>query len=280
MKKSGLGRGLDVLLPSLDTDAGQDDARQVPIHLLDPNPFQPRKTFTQDSLNALADSIRSAGLIQPILVMETGDRYRIIAGERRFRAARIAGLREVPVVIRQFTDDQQLEIALIENLQREDLNPIEEAQAVSDLIRRCRYTQEAAAERLGMSRPRLTNSLRLLSLPEDIKELVVSGKISAGHARVLCGITDPGKQRELAARTVSDALSVRQLEELAARKDKPAAKRPGTGMSLELKDLQEQLSRRFGMKTVIAGSEDRGRITIAYSSREELESLMDLLEDR
>ena len=270
MKKSGLGRGLDVLLPSLDTDAGQDDTRQVPIHLLDPNPFQPRKTFTQESLNALADSIRSAGLIQPILVMETGDRYRIIAGERRFRAARIAGLREVPVVIRQFTDDQQ----------REDLNPIEEAQAVSDLIRRCRYTQEAAAERLGMSRPRLTNSLRLLSLPEDIKELVVSGRISAGHARVLCGITDPGKQRELAARTVSDALSVRQLEELAAKKDRPAAKKPVTKMSLELKDLQEQLSRRFGMKTVIAGSEDRGRITIAYSSREELESLMDLLEDR
>ena len=279
MKKSGLGRGLDVLLPSLETEDGQGDTRQVPVHLLDPNPYQPRKTFTPESLNALADSIRSAGLIQPILVMETGGRYRIIAGERRFRAARIAGLKEVPVVIRQFTDDQQLEIALIENLQREDLNPIEEAQAISDLIRRCRYTQEAAAERLGMSRPRLANSLRLLSLPKDIRDLVVSGRISAGHARVLCGIADPKKQRELAARVIADSLSVRQLEELAARQERPSGRKRPESITLELRDLQELLSRRFGMKTTITGTEEKGRITICYGSRDELESLMDMINE-
>ncbi len=279
MKKTGLGRGLDALLPAFDTENDSNEIREVPLHLLDPNPDQPRKIFPADSLNALADSIRSAGLIQPILVMEVNGRYRIIAGERRFRASKIAGLKEVPVIVRSFDRAQQLEIALIENLQREDLNPIEEAEGIRELMLKCGYTQEAAAEKLGMSRPRLANSLRLLALPESIIALIVSGELSAGHARVLCGVNDPAKQKELAETVIAQKLSVRQLETLAAR-SAPAGsnkKRP-TALPLEIKDLEEKLSRHLGMKATITGNDTSGRILIRYHSRDELETLLSLID--
>ena len=180
MKKTGLGRGLDALLPQSD-DFLDTTVREIPIADIDPNLSQPRKEFDKDSLEQLAESIRQAGILQPILVVENGTRYRIIAGERRYRAARIAGLETIPCIARSLTEEQQMEAALIENLQREDLNPIEEAQAIRNLIQQCGYTQEEAAKRLGKSRPAVANLLRLLTLPESILNMVVVGELSAGH---------------------------------------------------------------------------------------------------
>ena len=280
MKKSGLGRGLDALLPELEDESPREGQKTLSIHEIDTNPDQPRRSFPEESLKQLAESIRTAGILQPILVVPKGGRYRIVAGERRFRAARIAGLSEVPVVIRDLTEEQEMEIALIENLQREDLNPIEESEAIRNLMDKCGYTQEQAAQRLGRSRPAIANALRLLSLPEKIRRYVADGLLSAGHARVLCGIDDEEKQLALCERTLRDGLNVRALESLAARGGpSPSGERPSQPLSLELKDMQERLSSAFGVKTVISGSEEGGRIVLHYSSREELESIYDRLEE-
>ena len=278
MKKSGLGRGLDALLPELGQEQPEQQGQAtLNIRDIDTNPDQPRRSFPEESLRQLAESIRTAGILQPILVVPTGDRYRIVAGERRFRAARIAGLTEVPVIIRDLTEQQQMEIALIENLQREDLNPIEESEAIRGLMDKCGYTQEQAAQRLGRSRPAVANALRLLSLPETIRRYVAGGLLSAGHARVLCGIDDPEKQMALCERVIREGLNVRALEALAS-KGSPAAPRGAQPLSLELKDMQDRLSAAFGVKAVISGSEDHGRIILQYGSREELEAVYDQLE--
>ncbi|MBR4502793.1 MAG: ParB/RepB/Spo0J family partition protein [Clostridia bacterium] len=279
MKKSGLGRGLDALLPELEEEPPQDDQTTLSIHRIDTNPDQPRKNFSEESLRQLAESIATAGILQPILVVRRGDRFRIVAGERRFRAARMAGLTEVPVIVRDLTEEQQMEIALIENLQREDLNPIEESEAIKNLMDKCGYTQEQAARRLGRSRPAVANSLRLLSLPEVIRRYVADGLLSAGHARVLCGIEDEERQLALCETTLRDGLNVRALEALASKKPvSPAGGRTAQPLSLELKDMQERLSSVFGVKAQISGSEENGRIILSYSSREELEAIYDQLE--
>ena len=281
MKKTGLGRGLDVLLPDPEENGAQGGASSVSINEIDTNPDQPRRSFSDESLRQLADSIRSAGILQPILVVENGGRYRIVAGERRFRAARLAGLTEVPVIIRDLTETQQMEIALIENLQREDLNPLEESEAIRNLMTKCGYTQEQAAQRLGRSRPAIANSLRLLALPEPIRRLILDGRLSAGHARVLCGVSDESRQLALCEKTLREGLSVRALEALAAAPgDRPGKREPAKdpGLSLELTDMQERLRTAFGVKTSIAGSESSGKITLYYNSRDELETIYDSLE--
>ncbi len=279
MKKTGLGRGLDALLPDLEDDRPAEGQATVSIHQIDTNPDQPRRTFREESLRQLADSIRTAGILQPILVVRRGDRYRIVAGERRFRAARLAGLSEVPVIIRDLTDDQQMEIALIENLQREDLNPIEESEAIRSLMEKCGYTQEQAAQRLGRSRPAVANALRLLSLPSSIRRYVADGLISPGHARVLCGIDDEERQTALCEAVLREGLNVRALEALAAKKPVPdRGEKRDPVLSLELQDMQERLSSAFGVRTVITGNESYGRIVLQYASREELESIYDRLE--
>lgn len=281
MKKTGLGRGLDALLPEMDEESPTGGPSTVSINEIDTNPDQPRRTFTEESLRQLADSIRSAGILQPILVVENAGRYRIVAGERRFRAARLAGLTEVPVLIRDLTETQQMEIALIENLQREDLNPLEESEAIRNLMVKCGYTQEQAAQRLGRSRPAVANSLRLLTLPEAIRRHLLDGSLSAGHARVLCGVNDEKRQMELCEKVLKEGLSVRALEALAAEEERPSAARERAKerpLSLELKDMQERLRTAFGVKTVLAGSEDSGKITLFYSSRDELETIYDSLE--
>lgn len=282
MKKMGLGRGLDALLPETN-DLG-NMVSMIAITELDRNPDQPRREFDEEALQTLADSMKEAGVLQPLLVVERNGRYRIVAGERRFRAARIAGLDAVPCIIRDFTPQEQMEAALIENIQREDLNAIEEAAAVRQLMDSCGYTQEKAAQRLGKSRPAVANLLRLLSLPESVQAYVVSGKLSAGHARVLAGLDDAEMQITLADKTIREALSVRALEKLAAQpaalpKEKPAP-RP---LPLELQDMENKMREALGVRTIIKGNRKHGKITLQYYNEEELERLyqcMEWLEER
>ena len=277
MKKTGLGRGLDVLLPQND-DVLQTAIRDIPIVEIDPNSAQPRREFDNDALTQLADSIREAGVLSPILVVENGTRYRIVAGERRFRASRIVGLETIPCIIRSMTDAQQMEAALIENLQREDLNPIEEANAVRSLMKECGYTQEEAAKRLGKSRPALTNLLRLLTLPQEVLDMVAACELSAGHARVLVGVLPESRQVELAHQCVLHDYSVRKLEELAqkqtTRKTTSAAAKP---MSTELNALQSIIREVLGVKTTFSGNEKKGKILLSYSTAEELEHIFEVM---
>ncbi len=277
MKKTGLGRGLDELLPIGDELLGSA-VKEIPIGDIDPNEAQPRRAFSEESLNQLAQSIREAGVLQPILVVETGSRYRIVAGERRWRAARMAGLLTVPCLLKDMDRRQQMEAALIENLQREDLNPMEEAAAVRALMQQCGYTQEAAAKRLGKSRPAIANLLRLLSLPQEVTEMVRKGTLSAGHARVLAGLEEEGRQIDLARQAVLSALSVRQLEQLAAKPpEAPAVKPRPKPLSPELHELQNRILETLGVRTTFTGSLKRGRIILQYYSADELERLYEAL---
>lgn len=279
MKRGGLGRGLDVLLPQSD-ELLETVVRDIAINDIDPNAAQPRKDFDKDALEQLAQSIRQAGVLSPILVVENGSRYSIVAGERRYRASRLAGLETVPCIVRSLTSEQQMEAALIENLQRQDLNPIEEANAVKSLMQECGYTQEQAAQKLGKSRPAIANMLRLLNLPQGIIDMISSGELSAGHARVLAGLDDEAEQKRLAALCVSSGLSVRKLEEL-VKAPKPTDARERKlikPLAPELNTLQNALREALGVRTTIVGNEKKGKITLAYSNERELEHLYDVIE--
>ena len=288
-KIHGLGRGLDVLLPDTEAESG---VQEIDIGLIDPNPNQPRQTFTEESLEQLARSIRDQGLLQPVLLTpgERG-RYSIVAGERRWRAARQAGLQRIPCVVRAMDRQQQMEAALVENIQREDLNPVEAALGIRALMTECGYTQEQAAERLAKSRPAVANLLRILTLPETVVEQVRQGQLSAGHARVLAGLDSEEEQLALAEETLREGWNVRQLEARAAqlRAEKaakdggetPAApRRPGVrgNVSPELRGLEEQMRETLGMRVTIAGSERRGRIVLQYYSAQELETLYNAIQ--
>ena len=277
-KSHGLGRGLDSLFPG--AEEWGTSIQEIPVGELDPNPDQPRQSFDQESIGQLADSIRDQGVLQPLLVVPaSGGRYRIIAGERRYRASRIAGLETVPCIVKDIDVIRQMEIALIENLQREDLNPMEAARGIQALMKQCGYTQEKVSTRLGKSRPAVANLLRLLSLPEEVTEMVRDGLISAGHARVLAGIRDPEEQIRLAHRAAEEGMSVRRLEQLAsAVKEKPAKKRRPAPMPAELGELQEKIRLKTGLKSALTGSITKGRIVLQYSSRDELERLNELLD--
>lgn len=275
MKKNALGRGLDALMPEIDIQGG--NVVDIAITDLDPNPNQPRRTFDEGALAALAESIRGVGVLQPVLVKQAGMRYQIIAGERRFRAARIAGYKTVPCIVRDYTREEQLEAALIENLQRENLNPMEEAEAVQRLMKECGYTQENAAQRLGKSRPAVANLLRLLTLPEDIRQLIQEGKLSEGHGRVLAGVERIARKRELAEKTVREGLSVRALEKLAAEKKQEKSKAAPAPLP-EIKAFEENLHRAFGARSQIQGGLDSGRIVISYRNRVELDAIYEAVE--
>ena len=276
MKRGGLGRGLDVLLPQ-NGELLETVVRDISIDEIDPNASQPRRDFDKEALEQLADSIREAGVLSPILVVENGMRYRIVAGERRDRAARLAGLNTVPCIVRSMTNEQQMEAALIENLQRQDLNPIEEAAAIRSLMQECGYTQEEAARKLGKSRPAIANALRLLNLPKAVTDLVVTGDLSAGHARVLAGLDSEARQLELAHQCVLHGYSVRKLEELA--KARPAARQtaPRREAGPELMALQNAMREALGLKTTLSGTETRGKITLSYNSAQELEHLYEVI---
>ena len=277
-KTHGLGRGLDSLFPG--TEEWGVSIQEISVGELDPNPDQPRQTFDEESIAQLADSIRDQGVLQPLLVVPaSGGRYRIIAGERRYRASRVAGLETVPCIVKDIDVIRQMEIALIENLQREDLNPMEAARGIQALMKQCGYTQEKVSTRLGKSRPAVANLLRLLSLPEEVTEMVRDGLISAGHARVLAGIRSAEEQIRLAKRAADEGMSVRRLEQLAAAaKEKPAKKRRAVSLPAELGELQEKIRLKTGLKSALTGSITRGRIVLQYSSRDELERLNELLD--
>lgn len=274
IKKNALGRGLDALMPQADY---QDSVRDIPITLIDISHSQPRKAFDQAGLEQLADSIREVGVLQPILVVESAGRYRIVAGERRFRAARLAGLTFIPCMQKNFAPQEAMLAALIENLQREDLNPIEEANAIHTLMEQGGLTQQDAAQRLGKSRPAVANVLRLLSLPQAVQDLVSQGSLSEGHARVLAGLKSAAQQEALARRVVLEGLSVRTLEKLcqAPQKAKPS---PAPRLAPELSDFAERLQQATGLRARIQGNLEQGTITLRYTSAQELEGLYEALE--
>ena len=289
-KKMGLGRGLSAILPDVEEVVESvesapaaapavpgDSVVQLPVGDIDPNRNQPRKKFDDDALLALADSIRHSGVISPILVARDGARYTIIAGERRWRAARLANLDTIPAIVREWDDVKRQEAALIENIQREDLNAIEEAQGIHTLMTECALTQEAVAERLGRSRSAVANLLRLLTLPARIQSAVVDGTLSAGHARVLAGIADREQQANLFAKTLQFGWSVRQLEEAAKHApEKKERKRPAP-LPAEYEELGERLRSATGLKVTMEGTAQKGKIVLSYSGQEELQRLWDLL---
>ena len=278
-KTFGLGRGLESLLPdSGDSGIG---IMQIPIGELDPNPDQPRQTFDETTIAQLAASIQDQGFLQPLLVVPTpGGRYRIVAGERRYRAGRKAGVDTIPCIVRDLDVTQQMEIALIENLQREDLNPMEAARGIDALKTQCGYTQEKIAARLGMSRPAVANMLRLLTLPDEVTEMVRDGLLTAGHARVLAGLNSREDQIRLAHRAADEGMNVRQLEQLAAslKPDRPARKRKAPEMPAELGELQDKIRLKTGLKSTLTGNINKGKIVLQYSTREELERLNDVMD--
>ena len=273
--KRGLGRGLDILLPEGDIPAG---VSEIALNDIAPNPDQPRRSFDSEALETLADSIRQSGVLQPLLVVPEGARYRIVAGERRYRAARMAGLQTVPCVVRDLNAQERMEAALIENLQREDLNPIEEAAGIRALMEECGYTQELAAKRVGRSRPAVANLLRLLALPEEIQQMVKNGDLSAGHARVLAGIANKQTQMKLARRIVAEGLSVREAEHLAAVPETVPAPREAAPLPLELEDMRARLQSAIGVRTQLRGNLKRGRVILQYSTAEELEAIYAAME--
>ena len=282
-KTRGLARGLDSLLPELDTVA-PGAGQEIAIGDIDPNPDQPRRTFSEESIAQLAQSIADQGVLQPILVTPvSGGRYRIVAGERRWRAARAAGLTAVPCIVRDLDVVQQMEIALIENLQREDLNPIEVAQGIQSLMKQCGYTQETVATRLSKSRPAVANLLRLLTLPESVIAMVRLGTLSAGHARVLAGLDDEELKLQLANRTIAEGWSVRQLESAAALLKQDAAKLPKPEkkpheLPVELTELETLCRETFGLRATLTGTAKKGKIVLQYYSQDELERLNEVLQ--
>lgn len=273
--KGGLGRGLGALFDDFEHEAS-GVYLEIGIYSIDPNPKQPRKKFDEERLEELASSIKQHGIVQPILVRANGDRYTIVAGERRWRAAQIAGLTEVPVIVRSMDDRQLLEVSLIENIQRNDLNPLEEAAAIRFLMEQHDLTHEEVAERLGKSRPAISNAVRLLNLPEAVRDVVISGELTAGHARALLAIQDPDRACELALRIIDEGLSVRATEALVQQetnKAKPEPKRKRPPLSPELAEVEDRLQERFGTKVKLVGDGARGRLVIDYYSSDQLDEL-------
>lgn len=289
--KRGLGRGLDSLFGEYEEEKPSEEIKvetrveqvivnepkEVEIGLIDRNLEQPRKNFDEDALRELAESIKVHGVIQPIIVKKVNERYVIIAGERRWRASRIAGLKTIPCIIKDYSEQEISEIAIIENLQREDLNPIESAKAIKNLISQYDLTQDEVADKIGKSRPAVANTLRLLLLPENILALVESNKLSAGHARTLLSVNDVKKQKELALLTVEKGLTVRQLENLIKDLNKPIVEKVKQEKSLELRDFENSIKRVFATKVQIKGNDDKGKIVIDYYSKDDLNRIYDIL---
>ena len=268
----GLGKGLEALLGNSSNIIEENTVNTVSVYLIDTNADQPRKVFDDEKLKELADSIEQHGVIQPIIVQKSGERYRIIAGERRFRAARLAGLNEVPVIVRDLNEQEVLEVSLIENLQRENLNAIEEARAIKALIDEHDLKQEDVAKRLGKSRPAIANSMRLLALPEAVQKLVTEAKLQAGHCRVLVSIPNDELLTATAKQAAAQGWSVRETEQrvqqlLSERSlEKKQPKR--SKLSNDMKQAQDSLRERLGTKVSFKGDDDKGKIVIEYFSRD------------
>ncbi len=293
--KKGLGRGLeslfgfyedesDNIITNQNKPADKNEVKgvtEIELKKIIPNPNQPRKHFDDDALQELANSISVHGVIQPLVLNKLDDgNYLIIAGERRWRASKLAGLDKVPAVIKEYTDKQIKEISLIENLQREDLNPIEAARAIRQLMDEYHLTQEAVSDRIGKSRSNVANTLRLLTLYPDVVTLIETGRLSAGHARALVVVEDTTKQIKLARQAVDGKMSVRELEKAVKDLTKPSKTKSGTAQeqSLELKELISDMQRVFATKVSAIGNDNKGRIYIDYYSRDDLDRLADMIE--
>jgi ParB family chromosome partitioning protein len=293
----GLGKGLDSLIPDAvgeakakmeaersETAVTQDKMEQetlVKITMVEPNRKQPRKSFDEDTLQELSDSIRQVGVIQPILVQNRDDHYEIIAGERRWRAAKLAGLKEIPVIIRNYTEQEIMEISLIENIQREDLNPIEEAQAYQRLLTEFHLKQDELAERVSKSRTAVTNSMRLLKLCDKVQQMVIDDMISTGHARAILSVEDPEEQYILAQKIFDEKLSVRDVEKLVKNLNKPEKqkkKTEDTTMQTIYLDIENKLKQRLSTKvTVTSKGEGSGKIEIEFYNHEDLDRLLEVM---
>lgn len=296
VKRGGLGKGLDSLIPDNGkTPAGEKKVKvvekvvekivekpvevKVKINQVEPNRDQPRKKFDEDALQELADSIRQFGVLQPLIVQEKEDYYAIVAGERRWRAAKMAGLSEIPVIIREMTDRELVEVSLIENIQRENLNPIEEAVAFKRLLTEFQLKQEEVAERVSKSRAAVTNSMRLLKLDERVQQMMIDGQLTTGHARALLAIEDPELQFQTASRIFNEKLSVREVEKLVKNlgKKKTEKKEEDPQQKAVFQDLEERMKAALGTKVSINRKDNqKGRIEIEYYSIEELERLMEI----
>lgn len=287
----GLGRGLDALIPEETAEkktaapakAGEENEQgtMVKITKVEPNKEQPRKNFDEDALEELAESIKQYGLIQPIVVQDRSDHYEIIAGERRWRAARIAGLKEVPVIIKHYSEQEIVEISLIENIQRENLNPIEEAQAYKRLLTEFNLKQDEVAERVSKSRTAVTNSMRLLKLCDEVQQMVIEDMLSTGHARALLAIENPEEQYTIAQKVFDEKLSVRDVEKLVKNLHKPEkAKKKIDDEALKIiyQEIEEKLKQALSTKVSITGKEKgAGKMEIEFYSHEDLDRLVDLL---
>ena len=278
--RGGLGRGLESLFedaaPSFESDTRIE---MLPLREVEPDPGQPRKTFDDETLAELSASIAEHGLLQPIAVRpKPSGGYLIVAGERRWRASRMAGLTEVPVIVRDVTDEQAMELALVENLQREDLDPVEEAAGIRELMTRCDLTQEQAARKLGKSRSALANSLRLLSLPETVLELLKSGFITIGHAKVVLGLPTPELQEEAAQMIADNQLNVRQAEALCKKLAKPAKEPVAAPLPSALPvEVEESLKQALGSEVRVAYHDGKGKLTVHFYSDDQLKAFANLL---
>ena len=292
MAARGLGKGLDALIPNAvgeSTKAKKSSQKEaieekadtlVKITMVEPNREQPRKNFDEDALLELSESIKQFGLLQPILVQDRKDHYEIIAGERRWRAAKLAGLKEVPVIIKNLTEQEIVEISLIENIQRENLNPIEEAQAFKRLLTEFNLKQDEVAERVSKSRTAVTNSMRLLKLCDDVQRMVIDEMLSTGHARALLSIEDPKQQYTIAQKIFDEKLSVRDVEKLVKNLNKPAKSRKITEKNMEVfyQDIEEKLKQVLSTKVSITSKENgAGKIEIEFYNNEDLDRFVELL---
>lgn len=293
MAARGLGKGLDSLIPNAvgEAKAKKEVSKEkveerttpdtmVKITMVEPNRKQPRKNFDEDALLELSDSIKQFGVIQPIVVQDRKDHYEIIAGERRWRAAKMAGVKEVPVIIKNYTEQEIVEISLIENIQREDLNPIEEAQAYKRLLTEFNLKQDEVAERVSKSRTAVTNSMRLLKLSEEVQQMVINDMLSTGHARALLAVENPEEQYTLAQKVFDEKLSVRDVEKLVKNIHKPVkTKKPDNkALSLIYQDIEEKLKQALSTKvSVVAKEEGAGKIEVEFYNHEDLERLMDII---
>ncbi len=294
--KKGLGKGLGNLIPESDKEAQKTKVVEkvvekkvivkepaetiVKINEVEPNKNQPRRTFDEDALLELAESIKQHGVIQPLIVKKRDKYYEIIAGERRWRAAKMAGLKEIPVVIKDLSDQEIMEVALIENIQREDLNPIEEAQAYQRLIKEYNYKQDELAERVSKSRVAVTNSMRLLKLDERVQKMIIDDMISAGHARALLAITDSEKQYTIAMKVFDEKLSVRETEKLIKKLDKQVKPKVNTTPENDFiyRDIENKLKESMGTKVIIHNKDNnKGKIEIEYYSQDDFERIVDIL---
>ena len=290
--KRGLGKGLDAMIPIPDSGSSENSASNrtddksaetiVRITQIEPNREQPRKNFDEDALQELADSIKQFGLLQPILVQDRKTYYEIIAGERRWRAAKLAGLKEVPVIIRDYTEQEIVEISLIENIQREDLNPIEEAQAYKRLLTEFNLKQDEVAERVSKSRTAVTNSMRLLKLCDEVQQMIIDDMLSTGHARALISIEDPEQQYTIAQKVFDEKLSVRDVEKLVKNLNKPEKIKKeaaeDSGLDVIYQDVAEKLKQSLGTKVEISSKGNgTGKIEIEFYNHDDLDRIIDLL---